>query len=166
MPSKLTKRLYQSRVFKFTTSGQEQYNLYFASQKISSRIPSQRIRRFFKDFDNLEKLKNTVFSSRTVRKSDTLFFQSRLTKTRKDVETDLHEKLSNLSKSRTCRKNIDNSLVIKKTLRIRVEWINTDIFEILTRNHILIIKDELTKFSQVHALSHKKTNNILSYRLL
>lgn len=83
----------------------------------------------------------------------------------KDVETFI-KNCKICQKTKTCRKNLDNPLVITETPRTPFERINIDILEIPSRNHILTIRDELTKFSQAYALSDKKANSVVSTLLL
>lgn len=52
------------------------------------------------------------------------------------------------------------ALVTTETRRTPFERINIDILVISNRNHILMIRDEVTKFSQAYALSDKTVVNI------
>ncbi|XP_050518950.1 uncharacterized protein LOC126893053 [Diabrotica virgifera virgifera] len=51
-------------------------------------------------------------------------------------------------KVKICRKNLSNPLVITETPKTPFERVNIDLFEYLTRNYALTIRDELTKFTQ------------------
>lgn len=77
----------------------------------------------------------------------------------KDVEK-LIKSCETCQKVKVCRKNLSTPLVVTETPKTPFERINMDLFEYSTRNYVLTIRDELTKFSQAYPLSDKKASNI------
>lgn len=61
--------------------------------------------------------------------------------------TKFHKTIRNLEKTKILRKNLENSFVITETPTTDFEIINIDIREIPTKNYLLTIRDELTKFT-------------------
>lgn len=69
--------------------------------------------------------------------------------------------MRNMSKYST--KNVDNPLIIRKTLKILFKRINLDT-EVSTKNDVLTIRYELTKFTQCDSIEdevHRKRNKTL-----
>ena len=69
-------------------------------------------------------------------------------------------------KIKICRKNLDSPLVITETPKTPFERINIDVLEVPTKNYILCIRDELTKFTQAYPLSDKTAKSIVNTLLL
>lgn len=69
-------------------------------------------------------------------------------------------------KTKVCRKNLSNPLVITETPKTPFERINIDIFESPTRNYALTIRDELTKFTQAYAIQDKTAKSVVNTLLL
>lgn len=69
-------------------------------------------------------------------------------------------------KTKILRKNLDSPLVITETPKTPFERVNLDILEIPTRNYVLVIRDELTKFTQAYPIQDKSAKSIVNTLLL
>ena len=83
----------------------------------------------------------------------------------KDVENFV-KNCETCQRTKICRKNLNNPLVITETPRTPFERINIDLFEFPTRNYALTIRDELTKFTQAYAVPDKSAKSVVNTLLL
>lgn len=70
------------------------------------------------------------------------------------------------NKTKICRKNLSNPLVITETPKTPFERINLDLLEVPENNIILTIRDELTKFTQAYPLLNKTSKQVVNTLLL
>lgn len=83
----------------------------------------------------------------------------------KDVENFI-KGCETCQKTKICRKNLSSPLVVTETPKTAFERINLDILEVPTKNYILVIRDELTKFTQAYPLSNKTAQSVVNTLLL
>lgn len=83
----------------------------------------------------------------------------------KDVETYI-KSCDTCARTKAIRKNLSQPLVITETPKTAFERINIDILEIPSRNYLLTIRDELTKFTQAYPIESKSAKNVVNTLLI